>query len=100
MERGACAVAAALIEYKFDLVIVTRSRRQSGFDYWLRTSQDGQLFQNTTRLEVSGILRGDRKDVRRRADEKIHRLMRYPNRLAALVIVVEFGRPQSHLVWT
>jgi hypothetical protein len=39
-EHGACAVAAMLVEALTDLTIVERSRKGTGFDYWLGRRDD------------------------------------------------------------
>jgi hypothetical protein len=95
VERGATAVAVAIAEIELGLVVVARARRPSGFDYWLG-NQRSKMFQNTTRLEVSGILRGRHGESERRAEEKRNRLLRYHSEVPGLIAIVEFSQPKVH----
>lgn len=92
-EDGACAIGLMIAESLYGLRVVSRSRKRSGFDYWVGPTQ-GNLYQNGVRLEVTGILCGDDAQVKARMQEKLARLDRYHSHLNALVIVVEFGTPQ------
>ena len=61
-ESGACGVAILLIERLARMVVIQRSRKGTYFDYWIgRASPGSTLFQDSVRLEVSGILTGDEK---------------------------------------
>jgi hypothetical protein len=53
--------------------VVERSRRGTGFDYWLgKKGDNNQLpFQNAVRLEVSGIRKGDDGKIKARAKQKL-----------------------------
>jgi hypothetical protein len=51
-ERGASAVAISIVEVEFGLVVVARSRRPSGFDYWVGYER-GNLFQDSASAKVS-----------------------------------------------
>jgi hypothetical protein len=77
-------------------VVVERSRKGTGFDYWLG-EEDGLLFQGKIRLEVSGILIGGGSAVSSRIKQKTHQVRREPN-LPAFVAVVEFGTPKARVV--
>jgi hypothetical protein len=57
-EFGACGIAFLLILKLTEFTIIERSRKGTGFDYWL--GRDDQLFQKKARLEISGILKGDK----------------------------------------
>ena len=71
-----------------------RSRKGTGFDYWLGSGSDTLGFQDTARLEVSGIRQGNALAVRTRIREKLRRTDRSDDTLLpAYVIVVEFGTP-------
>lgn len=72
-ELGAYGVAILLILDLTDLTVIQRSRKGSGFDYWLGTAEDseGLPFQNKERLEVSGIRKGDNNDVKARVNQKL-----------------------------
>jgi hypothetical protein len=95
-ERGATCVAIHLARSLLGLSVVERSRKGTGFDFWLGTLANNALFQNTRRLEVSGILNGDNSEVRARVNEKRKQVSK-SNGTPSCVIVVEFSRPISHI---
>jgi hypothetical protein len=98
-EFGACGIAALLIHEFTDLTVVECSVKGTGFDYWLGTkSSEAPLFQEKSRLEVSGIRKGDDAALRRRVNEKTEQTKRSDGRLPAYVIVVEFSTPRSQTV--
>lgn len=97
-EHGAYGLAALLIQACANLKIVERSRKGTGFDFWLANSGDaGPLFQNKGRLEVSGIRTGDDAQVRNRTSAKVAQTTRSSSTLPTFVIVVEFSAPQSRV---
>jgi hypothetical protein len=101
-EHGACAVAALLVEALTGLVILNRARRGTGFDYWLgRRDENPPLFQGLTRLEISGIRRGDNTVLRARERQKLAQIERgetpQTRGLSGIVVIVEFGAPKSRL---
>ena len=55
-QQGAYAVAILLLRALTGYTVIERSRKGTGFDWWLGTEDN--LFQGKARLEVSGILRG------------------------------------------
>ena len=58
-EHGAYGIAALLVE-QCGLQVVQRSKKKTGFDFWLGDAGDhSSLFQNLARLEASGIREGD-----------------------------------------
>ena len=67
-EQAAYGTAFLIIRELTDLTVIERSRKGTGFDYWLGTfdTDEGQLFQNKVRLEVSGIRKGDSSRVKAR----------------------------------
>ncbi len=98
-EQGAYGIAALLVEALTDLTVVERSRKGTGFDYWLGpVSSESLFFQAKARLEVSGIRRGDLRAVRARVRQKIEQTRKSDGRLPAFIIVVEFSRPQSRVI--
>lgn len=98
-EHGAYGVALAVMDALTGLVAVQRAVKGTGFDYWLApVGAGGPLFQGTTRLEVSGVLVGDRSVVRQRVREKVEQTKVSDGKLAAFVVVVEFGEPKSVVV--
>jgi hypothetical protein len=100
IEHGAYGIAALLVDRLTDLTIIERSKKGTGFDYWLGRKVDdpGILFQERTRLEVSGIGKGDNADVQGRVQVKKRQVAKYTYALPFVVIVVEFGAPQSRMV--
>ena len=98
-EHGAYGIAALLIPRVSELQVVERSKKGTGFDYWLGTStQTGALFQNRARLEVSGIRAGTDSKVGGRVRQKLKQTERSNGSIPAVVVVVEFGEPQSKMV--
>lgn len=91
-ENGAYALAILILQDLTGLKVVERSRKGNGFDYYLGEEQ-GNLFQNKARLEVSGIRNGDNKIVSRRMKEKFNRLIQYDSLLPAYVAIIEFSQP-------
>jgi hypothetical protein len=97
-EHGAYGVAALLIPAISDLHVIERSRKGTGFDYWLgRKGDPGPLFQGRARLEVSGILSGNDSAVSTRLNQKLRQTDRSRGSLPAVVVIVEFGGPQSRV---
>ena len=104
-ELGACGVACLLVYNRTRLVITRRSRKGTGFDYWLGrrvgdSSVRPQMFQDEAKLEVSGILQDDRLSrIVRRVKEKSQQVKGGSHQeLPAYVVVVEFGRPLAKVV--
>jgi len=82
-----------------DLTVVERSKKGAGFDYWLGEKNDGgPLFQGKARLEVSGIRTGSESAVESRVKQKLRQTQPSDGTLPAIIIVVEFGSPQSVVV--
>jgi len=99
-EWGACGIAALLVEYCTDCTIVERSRKGTGFDYWLgrKDAATGNvLFQNAGRLEVSGINKGSSSTVNQRVKRKEQQVLAHGKTMPSLVAIVEFGRPVVHV---
>jgi hypothetical protein len=97
-EHGAYGIAFLLVSNLTGLTVVERSRRGTGFDFWLGSEGNGDLlFQQKTRLEVSGIRRGTKSDIISRIREKLNQTQRSQGAFPALVVVVEFGHPRSRV---
>jgi hypothetical protein len=98
-EHAAYGIAALLVE-EHGLEVVERSRKGTGFDYWLgeRGNQD-ILFQNKARLEVSGIRNGTQTDIDLRTKKKERQTKVSDNlTIPAIIAVVEFSNPTAKLV--
>ena len=99
-EWGACGIAALLVEYCTDCTIVARSRKGTGFDYWLGredATPESVLFQDVGRLEVSGINKGRSSSVAQRVKKKEQQVLAYGKTMPSLVAVIEFGKPLAHV---
>ena len=100
-ELGAYAVAFLLVLDLTDYTVIKRSRRGTGFDYWLGTGDDSETFpfQNKERLEVSGIRSGDNSRIKARVNDKLKQVEpSNPTTLPALIVIVEFSAPLSEVV--
>lgn len=92
-EHGAYGVAILAFRHLTGELVLRRSKRGTGFDFWFGRS-DGFLFRDSSRLEVSGIRRGDSRRVRSRLEARKKRLEKSPkDQLPAFVAVVEFSLP-------
>lgn len=95
-EHGAYGVATLLVPEISGLTVVERSKKGTGFDYWLGERDDeGPLFQGKARLEVSGMRTGASGAVQSRVKQKLRQTEPSDGALPAIVVVVEFGTPQS-----
>jgi hypothetical protein len=96
-EHGAVGIAVLLMKRLIGYAVIQRSRKGTGFDYWLGDESD-MPFDNKARLEVSGIRNGDQKAVKARVREKLKQTeVSDETRLPAYVVVVEFGRPVAEV---
>jgi hypothetical protein len=63
-EQGAYGVASVLVPEISDFTVVERSKKGTGFDYWLgEKGEESLLFQGKARLEVSGIRSGSNTEA-------------------------------------
>jgi hypothetical protein len=91
-EFGACGIAILVMR---DLTgfTVQRAFKGGGFDYWLGVADEARPFQNLARLEVSGIRRGNRRQIAARMREKLQQVRPADGELPAYAVVVEFSTP-------
>ena len=98
-EHGAIGIALILARWEFPYEVIEASRKGTGFDYWLGDASD-DTFQRKGRLEISGIRRGDKKEIQARVRQKVKQTKlsdpMTPN-MPAYVIVVEFGNPLTEV---
>ena len=94
IKRTPTILIVELTEY----TVVRRSRKGTGFDYWLGHQNAVAPFQDAARLEISGIHRGDLRDVRARVTRKKQQTALSDGKLPAYIVVVEFSRPLSYVV--
>lgn len=99
-ESGAVGVAIALVRKAASKVVWQRSAKGTGVDYWLCDAGDEpQLFQGTSRLEVSGIRTGSSAMVEQRARQKLKQVERSNSSgTDAYVAIVEFSTPRGMVV--
>ena len=96
-EKGAEGIAILLIKEETAYTTIERAAIGTRIDRWLGYQSDEPYFQRKARLEITGILRGDDGDVRKRLREKMDRLTRATSQLPAFVVVVEFSRPLAEV---
>jgi hypothetical protein len=98
-EYGACGIAILLLYNLTAMVVIERSRKGTGFDYWLgdQEDEDGTLFSGKARLEVSGILSGSHAQTQSRLREKKKQVRPTNNLAPGYIVIVEFGTPTGYL---
>ena len=93
-EDGACGVAILVVKEVTGLVVIERSRKKTGFDYWIgKNDYEGLPFVGIPRLEVSGILTGTKAELHARVRQKKEQMKPTDHLGGGLVAVVEFGTP-------
>ena len=103
-EYGATAIAILLVIKTTEYTIIERSAKGLGFDYWLLEEElydeDDLLPAGTARLEVSGMIHEEKDSkIRARVEEKVTQTKTSDDlKLPAIIVVVEFSRPEAHLV--
>lgn len=95
-EYGASGIAILIAFRIMGFSVTSRSRKGTGFDYWLGRDPGQPPFREEVRLEVSGIRRGGARDIRRRVNAKRRQMARGSSRLPGFVMVIEFSEP---LAW-
>ncbi len=96
-QQGAYAVAILLLRLLTGYTVIERSRKGTGFDWWLGTEDN--LFQGKARLEVSGILKGTARRIDSRIQARVKQTRQSDElELTAYVAVVEFGTPRAKVV--
>jgi hypothetical protein len=99
-EQAAYGIAFLVIQELTDYTVIERSRRGTGFDYWLGKKSDNYElpFQNAVRLEVSGIRKGDESRIKSRVQQKLQQVSPSDGILPAYIVVVEFSNPLAFIV--
>lgn len=96
-EFGACGVAIFLLKEQTGQIVVERSRKGTGFDFWL--GKDDDLFLKAkARLEVSGILSGGEQEIRTRVNMKLKQISKTDGLLPGYIAVVEFSNPKVRVL--
>lgn len=100
-EFGAYGIAVAVMFKTTEYKILRQARKSTscGFDFFLSSSEDDDnIFKESARLEVSGILENP-GDIRARVKKKIKQTQASDaTGLAKLVAVIEFSTPQAEMV--
>ncbi len=97
-EYGAYCIAFLIIHYLTDYKVIRRSKRKTGFDYWLGKKETDYPFTDAARLEISGILKGNSTDIAHRIKVKKKQIKQSDSQnLPAYIIVTEFSKPISKL---
>lgn len=98
-EDGASGVAILLARVLLGYEVCFRSHQGTGFDYLMReVGSDSDAI--PARLEVSGIMKGDHSEIRKRIAEKSQQVKRREepqDERPAFVIVVEFSNPLARI---
>ena len=99
-EYGAYGIAIIVVLPLTDTPRVERSAKGTGVDYWVGEGKDQRgIFQRAARLEVSGILKGNKTKVAARLVEKLAQTKRSDDAgLPAYVVIVDFGGPEVRFV--
>ena len=97
VEDSAKALSFLLIRELTPYTAVEQAQRGTTVDYFLsvKDRNDDLIFNNTARLEISGINVGDMKQVDARVKDKLDRLK--DDHLPAYVVVVEHKAPLAKM---
>lgn len=101
-ERAGEGIAWLIIHKFTDYIVIERSNKKSGIDFWLGDKKDVDklVFQNKARMEAKG--RTELKyesQIRQVVNEALDQTRRSDfTRLPAYVVVTEFSRPVIYLV--
>jgi hypothetical protein len=95
VEHGAVCLSVMLTTTITPYTVIERSRKGTGIDYWL--GENGSyMFQKKARLEVSGLLKGDDTDIKRRHAAKVKQTHQSDSILLPVYVsVIEFGTPKA-----
>jgi hypothetical protein len=98
-EEGACGIALLLLMNLTEHTVVRRSRKGTGVDYFLGDVNDF-LFQNTARLEVSGIGKGTEQEIKKRVKQKKEQTEQSDHlTIPVYVVIVEFSQPVTEIIF-
>lgn len=98
VEDSAKALSFLLVRELTPYTAVEQAQRGTTVDYFLSEKErnDDLIFNNTARLEMSGINAGDMQQVDARVKDKLDRLRDDP--LPAYIVVVEHKAPLAKMV--
>ena len=97
-EQAAYGIAILIMQRLTALTAIERSRKGTGFDYWLGKPFESaeKPFEKSARLEVSGIRQGNQQQVRTRVKLKVAQVEPTNDLAPAYIVVIEFSQP---LAW-
>lgn len=101
-EDGASGIAILILKKFKNLIVLQRSRKGRGFDYWLGKDNGSSNFDEQFALEVTGIRNGKER-VNERLNSKLKRFERYESRnnenesINKYVVVIEFSKPLAKI---
>ena len=96
-EYGATGIAVLLARQELGYLVIERSVKGTGIDYWMGDKSDALSLERKARLEISGILNDFDSTVRNRVRKKLGQTTPSDGTLPAFVIVVEFGTPLAEV---
>lgn len=97
-EYGAICLAIWAVHETTDYKVIRRSPKLTGFDYWLGHKENDYPFQDKARLEISGILKGNKSQIKQRLKEKIKQTDKSDHlNLPAIAVVIEFSNPLAKI---
>ena len=96
-EYGATGIAVLLARQELGYLVIERSVKGTGIDYWMGDESDALSFERKARLEISGIRSCSSSAVRDRVRQKLQQTTPSDGSLTAFVIVVEFGTPLAEV---
>jgi hypothetical protein len=99
-EEGAYCIAMLVIEHLTELQTVKRAKKTTGIDYFLGKKDKTEiLFEPVARLEVSGILKGNKSKINQRIREKEEQIKQSNlMNLPVYIVVVEFSKPIVNVI--
>jgi hypothetical protein len=95
-EHGAEGMAALFTKELTPYEMILRSTKRTGFDYWLGNLQnDTLIYQQSARLEISGLIRGSNSEFCSRIKNKKKQTEKsLDTKLPAYVAIIDFGTPR------
>lgn len=98
-EKGAEGIAVLLVSHLTHYKIIERSAKGTGIDYWMSEKDSILPFQNSARLEISGLLKKNDSDYKQRIKKKKKQTEQSDNtNIPAYIAVIEFESPKATLV--
>jgi len=97
-ELGAYGIALLVVREITGDIVVERSAKGGGFDWWIgNLDPSGLPFQGKRRLEVSGILKDGGGALESRLRQKRRQTDPSDSLAPAIIAIVEFGQPRAQV---